>query len=139
MRGADLNTLSGLTSAGFFVNKLFNLGTQSHHQTLELLRKDRDYAPPVFQGSQCWQLHKNSTFLTLEDVLGLKMLKICNSDLRMNWSSHLPKRQVKTNTEGLKLFDRKATVPQSLDKKVLLLPLHLPTKRTVHFLSTTSF
>lgn len=90
--GADLNPLSSLTSAGFFVNKLFCLGTQSHHQTLELLRKDGDDVPPVLHGSQCWQVHKNSTFLIPENVLGFKTLKMFNSDLRMNWSSHLPKR-----------------------------------------------
>lgn len=111
MRATDFNPLSSLTSAGFFVNKLFYLETHSHHQTLELLRKDGDFVPPVLHGSQHCQVHKNSTFLTLENVLGLKTLKIFNSDLRVNWFSHVPGDQVVTNTEGPKLCDPRATVP----------------------------
>lgn len=93
---ADPNPLSGITE--LFVNKLFKSGTQSlhHHSTTKTWafsgRTETICRMYPRQPILARFFSKISKLPTLENVSWLKTLKIRNSDLTMNWSSHLPNR-----------------------------------------------
>lgn len=96
--GADPNHPSGITAADFFVNKLFKLRTWSlqHHSITKawVFSGRTEIMHPMYPKAANTGkfVFKNSKLPTLQNVSWLKTLKILNSELRMNCSSHLPNR-----------------------------------------------
>lgn len=96
--GADPNPPSGIIAADFFMNTLFKLGTWSlHHHPITKTWASSGrtevmclmYPKAANAGKFVFQ---NSKSPTLEKVSWLKTLKILNSDLKINCSSHLLNR-----------------------------------------------